>query len=172
MNRRDLGFTLVELIVVIAVAAILTSIATMQFNDSMVKAGIESEATQVYSELMAARQEAMNMKRLRAVKVKAQKFEIFSTTVTTVAPVRNGDLKYSVLSGSNILPAAGQTITFDERGFVTNVSNISLCVEPSGDTVKLNGARFDSIVVSGTRIRLGKRTVEGASCIDGNIQLK
>lgn len=172
MNRKDSGFSLVELLIVIAIAAILTSIATMQFNDSVVKAGIESEATQVYSELMAVRQEAMNMKRLRAVKVKSQKLEIFASADTAVAPVQSYELKYPVLTGAGIVPVAGKTISFDERGFVTNASSVSLCVEPSSDTVELNRAGFDSVVVSGTRIRLGKRTVEGASCIDDNIQLK
>lgn len=170
MSHRESGFSLVELIFVIAIATILMSIATSQFNKSMEKSGVESEATLIYSQLMAVRQDAMNMKVARAVKIKPLKVEIFATDNTGVSPSQSYDLKYTVLSGGGPVASSGVIINFDDRGFTTGY--VSLCVEPSGDTLKVNEGAFDSVVVSGVRLRLGKRIGEGAECKDANIQLK
>lgn len=170
MNRRDSGFSLVELVFVIAIAAILMSIATVQFNKSMEKSAVESEATLIYSQLMAVRQEAMNMKVPRAVKIKPQKLEIFPSDVTTGSPSQSYDLKYTILSGAGPVSSSGKVISFDERGFTSSLT--SVCVEPSGDTLKVNEGVHDSVVISGLRLRLGKRIGEGAECKDANIQLK
>lgn len=60
MKKRVLGFTIVELMVAIAVAAILIAIAAPNFSD-MIKANhVQSQARELYSQLNYARSEAVS----------------------------------------------------------------------------------------------------------------
>lgn len=147
------GFSLVELLAVIAVMATLLSIATLQFNTYSRKTGIERQTREMYSDLMTVRSQAFFEKRDRAVKLDSTTFTVYSSSLTTVTPVQQRTLKYSVTTGSN-------TITFSSRGIINNIA--SICIEPVG-----NPGAIDSLVLSTTRIQMGKRNA--GACIAANI---
>ena len=168
MKNGAAGFTLIEIIVVIAVFSILAAIGTLQTRTWIQKGAIESEIMLLYGELMAVRQSAMNFKRPRAVVIKRDSFQVYSSAVTSVAAVADNTLRYPLMQVSSYVAAAGKGITFDEKGFTSNEN--SFCIVPEGDTTVVSSGAYDSIVISGLRIRVGKRT--GGDCKSGNIQLK
>lgn len=171
MKNSAAGFSLIEIMVVICIFGILVAIGTLETRSWLEKAAIENQAMTLYGELMGVRQSAMNYKQPRSVVVKRDSFQVYSSAETSVTPVANNRLKYPLLQGAGLVAAAGRTVTFDERGFAGTTA-VSFCVEPSGDTLNINSGAYDSVVISGLRIRVGKRTVEGAECKGEEIQLK
>jgi prepilin-type N-terminal cleavage/methylation domain-containing protein len=157
---RD-GFTLVELVMVLAIAGVLIAIGMLQFSTYTKKSAIEAEVRTMFSDLMTARTQALFEKRDRAVMMTATTFAVYSSTVTTVAPVLSRTLPYSVVSNSMPDP-----LVFNSRGIVFGVSNASICIEPDD-----NPGGVDSLVISTTRIQIGKRDT-GAACNASNIKTK
>ncbi|TWJ32786.1 pilus assembly FimT family protein [Geobacter argillaceus] len=160
---RNHGFSLIELMLVIAVIAILGSIATLSWQSMQKKAAIETQAKTMYGDLMDVRSQALYTKRARSVAISSGLFQVYSSTVTSVPPVSQKTLGYAVVWSS-----AG-TITFDTAG-LANGSERSLCVDPYNDLTVVNAAAVDSLVISAARINLGKRT--GGNCVTNNIEQK
>ncbi|GAB7026265.1 pilus assembly FimT family protein [Geotalea toluenoxydans] len=148
----DHGFTLVELIVVMAVMGILLSLGTMAFNEYSKKTAIESQVKTMYADLMALRAEAFYQKQKRAAVISGNEFLIYATENTSDTPVERKKLSYPVVSNN------GDTIIIDSSGLL-NASGIdgkSICVN-----VGENGAVVDSLVLSTSRIHLGKWLTPG-----------
>ena len=157
---RQNGFSLVELVVVIAILAILLSIATLQFNQYIKKSVIEGQVRTMYTDLMTVRSQALFEKRDRTVTVTATTFSVYSSNLATGTPVLQRVLKYNVTNSS--MP---YTVKFNSRGVIDGV-NASICIEPSD-----NPAAIDSLVLFTTRIQMGKRNA-GATCNSENITTK
>lgn len=155
---RQNGFSLVELIVVIAILAILLSIVTLQFNQYTKKVAIEGQVRTMYTDLMTVRSQALFEKRDRTVTVTAATFSVYSSGLATGTPVLQRALKYSV----NSTP---YTVKFNSRGVIDG-ANASICIEPND-----NPGAIDSLVLSTTRIQMGKRNA-GADCSAANIKTK
>lgn len=160
---RERGFTLVELVVVMAIMAILLTVGVLRFNDYRTKSEIEAQTKMILADLSEARVQALFQKRPRSVVIAGTQFAIYSSSLTSVAPLTRKTLKYAVQSDGS-----GQ-INFDARGLVGNIGTggRSLCL-----TTGENPATIDSIVLSTTRIYSGKWKVPGGSnddCISANI---
>jgi len=156
MNSR--GFTLVEMIVVIAIIAILASIATTNWNRMTVKSTVEGQIRAVHAEMMRLRLEALYGKRERTVEFADKTFKIYSSDVKTSSPQEVKTFKYPFV--------------FTDSDFTFNTSGMaefggSVCVSPYGSLSIANDASVDSLVVSAGRITLGKRT--GGSCVSNDI---
>jgi prepilin-type N-terminal cleavage/methylation domain-containing protein len=158
------GFTLVELIVVISIIAIISSIATLSWNRMVMKNTIESQVKTVHADMMGVRLDALYGKRARSVIFNGKTFNIYSSTVTTVAPVSSRTFKY------NFKPTGSSTVNFDTSG-MANGTQSTFCVDPYNDFNVALDAAVDSIVVSQARINLGKRD-EGGNCVTGDIKQK
>jgi prepilin-type N-terminal cleavage/methylation domain-containing protein len=163
--RTERGFTLVELLVVMSIITIFCAIATVQWNRLMIKNGIETQIKTVHADLMGIRLEALYGKRERSVIVSGKLFKIYSSTVTTVTPLRTTSFKYNFINADG---SASATITFDTSG-MANGTQTSLCVDPYGDPTQAIDAAVDSVVVSQARINLGKRD-EGGGCDQNGIK--
>jgi len=158
---RERGFSLVELITVIAITGILLSIATLNWNAMQTKSAIESQIKMIHADLNEVRLQALYSKTPRSVVINGQQYKSYSSAVTSVAPLATKQLRYPVAWN-------GGTLTFDAQGLTTDMG--SLCVLPTNSTADVNSAAVDSIIVSQARINLGKRT--GGDCTSAHIEQK
>lgn len=153
------GFSLVELITVIAIAGALIVIGSLYFRGMTLKSSIEGEAKAIYADLVTVRSQALFQKRKRSVQFSGASFLIYSSTKVDVAPATTTVLKYPVTTSSitQIDFDTNGVITFPE---VTTVQN-AVCVQQA------NNAVIDSIAVDTMQIRLGKQN--GSGCTYANI---
>lgn len=159
---HERGFSLVELVVVLAIMGTLLAIATLNWQEMTVKSGIESQIKKMHADLMEVRMQSLTTKTARSVVITNFQMEIYSSQDTSIPPVRTLALPYRVIwSGGGTT----STITFDTQG-LTNGTQTSLCIVPE-DTTIVNSATADSIVVSQARINIGKRN--GGDCVSGNV---
>lgn len=155
------GFSLIELIVVLAIAAILLSLATLQFVSMSQKSAIESQVRLMYADLLEVRQKALYEKTARAVLVTATQFNVYSDGSTSGIPTMSRTLSYPVTATTTPL-----VVVFNTYGIAGDGSTTSfICVSDPSDAV------VDSIIVDPMRIELGKRNA-GGDCADGSITRK
>jgi prepilin-type N-terminal cleavage/methylation domain-containing protein len=149
------GFTLVELIVTIAIIATILAIASMNFRTTTQKANIEAEIRMMHADLMTARTAAIYTRRSRSVTMTTSLFSVYSSTVTTGTPLVRRELRNHVTFKQDGATATSAQLDFDAYGttsVVSTSSGLAICVDPAD-----NPGTFDSIVVQTTRFYTGKR---------------
>ena len=159
---RSSGFTIVELIVVLAIVGILATIAAMNWNRLTVKTTVEGQIRTVHADLMRIRLEALYGKRARRVAFSGNVFNVYSSNVTTTTPVETKTFKYP-------FRATSANFTFNSSGMASG-SEGSVCVDPYSNLAQQSDAAVDSLVLSEGRISLGKRT--GGGCVSNDITKK
>jgi len=162
--KKD-GFTLIEVLVVIAIIGITASFAMISMAGWVRKYNVESEIKQLYADLMKARVTAMNNNRAQFVSLSASQYTIYNDT----NPSPNGDGTLQPLQDTIIAPATSlkypmnwsgsAEIDFNSRGFVTTLPK-TICVYSN-----INPS-YDCIKVSTTRIILGKLITQGVCDAD------
>ncbi|MCL4491601.1 MAG: GspH/FimT family pseudopilin [Nitrospirae bacterium] len=142
------GYTLLELIVIIAVICILISIAAFNYTDWTIKFGIESQIKEMYSDLMAARMRAMTRNRAHFVSIAASYYTIKDDTDGNGENDPGDALLHHKSLGNMITWNGNPEISFNSRGISSASETISV-----SNAVK---AAYDCIVISKTRINIGK----------------
>ena len=161
---QERGFTLVELIIVVAIMAVLVSVGSLEYNKMQKKAEIEREVVTIYTSLSDLRLQALYTKTPRSAIISGSQLKIYSTDDTTLAPASTVALAYPV-----VMSTGANRVVFDASGMMEDTADRSICVELPGAAE--NPGNTDSVVVSAARIHTGKRT-SGEDCAPNNVNQK
>jgi prepilin-type N-terminal cleavage/methylation domain-containing protein len=146
---RERGFTLVELLFVIAIMGTLLAIATLQFNQYTIKANIEKQVRIMYADLMKARSEALMQRTSRTISISPTQMTILDAGGTQISQT---SFKYSLsMSNATNFIFNGQGMAKDDTADPKPDTNKTVCVTPAG-----NPAAIDSILITATGIQMGK----------------
>lgn len=164
MGRK--GFSLIELIVIMAIAGVLISMATISFNQWIRRYNIEKEVKELYADMMSMRQQALVTGMNHGVDFDSDRRVIFrrysSETDTAGTVVRTRELAYPI----EISDESDREFKFNSRGMVTEDIEKSVCVYSEFQPP------LDSILITPSRISVGKIKNQGSSCEKDNITLK
>jgi len=156
---RSRGFSLLELVVLMALVSILLTIATLNFREYLQRSRMEAQTRLLYGQLLKARVDAVCQRRKIAVKVYPGRFEVYSSEIVDGVEPRNTHLLNFPITCKDC-----RLIEFDKSGTTTDSG--SICLESTA-----GGGAVDSVVVSTTRISIGKKD-QGDGCISDNITKK
>lgn len=160
---QERGFTLVELIIVVAIMAVLVSVGSLEYNKMQKKANVEREVVTIYTSLSDVRLQALYTKTPRTVTLIGSQLKIYSTDDTAVPPASTIALSYPV-----VMSTGDNRVVFDGSGMM-NEADRSICVELPGAAE--SPGNTDSVVVSAARVHMGKRE-SGGACVPDDINQK
>lgn len=143
------GFTLIEMLIVIAIAAIIMAIATINFGTWTAKSNIEGEIREMYADLMTARARAIDTNRTHSVAFSGVQYTI---TDDTGAVIIRKTMK-------NPITVAGGALSFDNRGLASITSPAAITISLTNNA----GAVFDCIIIEQTRMNMG--IMSGGACV-------
>jgi prepilin-type N-terminal cleavage/methylation domain-containing protein len=158
--RQD-GFSLVELITVMAIIGSLLVIGTLDFNRMSRKYAIDNQTRSFYTDLMDARLKSMYKKKSHYVKLTVDTFSMYSSVDADGNPIGlalTKGLKQQITWGTPNI------IEFNSQGLTTNIG--SICIADGA-----NPGTNDSIVISRARVNMGKRK-NGGACKSDDIEIK
>lgn len=161
-DMKNNGFSLIELIVTMAIMGILFGIATLSFFDWQRKAQIERQTREMHTDINSARMESIFRKTRHRVTFQPSSYvlrryssENEADTAGTIINSRNVTYQLTRVTGGDL---SDVSIEFDARGLLTG-SNFSLRVNPVA-----SGASFDCLIIHVARTNMGKMKDDGTSC--------
>ena len=156
MKSTNNGFSLVELLIVIAIIGIGASIATLNFNQWIRKSNIEKETRELYSDLNEARLQSIYTKKQHGIVIEtATRYVLKKYSSPNEAPAAGSirqtkTTKNAMTKDDGTALAADTRILFNIRGFTSNAFGNTIRFNP------INLAAFDCIIISEARTNLGK----------------
>lgn len=174
--KNNRGFTLTELLIVIAVLAILAAVAAPGMSGFVRKNRVQNQTRRIYSDLMNTRVMAMNTNRTHFMVfgLPNNEYQVIEDTdgdmtpdaapADTVRLARQAVVPFTWSNTTVQNEVITQTFTnnravFDGRGFASQTGNICIFAPDLRPTE-------NCIVVTPTRIRIGKYT-DGATAAGG-----
>jgi len=148
------GFTLVEILIAIAIVGILVVLAVGNFGGLDEKYRVEAETKQLFADLMDARGRAMQRNRVFFTRISATGYATYEDTNTP--PDGNGiwdntaDTRVANVTGTHAITTAGgaNAFEFNRNGIASVTGNIRFSSSAIPD--------YDCITILPTRIKMGQ----------------
>lgn len=154
-SPNERGFSLVEMVIVVAIIGILLAIASIFGKPWIDKYNAEGQIRQMHADLLQARMKAMEKNKQYFVVVNTSSYQVIEDTnengTIDVSPTDTYlplvPLKYSVITGG--------TITMDQRGLVsadtyTTIQFNTLSGKPEYNCISWNQTRITIGSMNGT----------------------
>lgn len=166
------GFTLVEILITLAILGILVVLAVGNFGGMNEKYKVEAEIKQFYADLMDVRGRAMQRNRMSFVVINAGDYKTYEDT----SPAPDGDVTLQTgndtlvatttvrhgISTDNLVGEANFAFRFNRNGIATvaGTGTIHLASQAQPD--------YDCITIKPTRIKMGQYvgTFPGGTCVE------
>jgi type IV fimbrial biogenesis protein FimT len=159
------GFTLVEILIAIAILGILVVLGVGNFGGVNEKYKVEAETKQLYADLMDARGRAMQRNRAFFVQINGNDYQTYEDT--SPAPDGDGSLQntdtlitnakvfHAIATGNIAVPLS---FNFNRNGIasVTGFIRFSSTALPD----------YDCIWIRATRIKMGQYNATGNTCAE------
>jgi len=159
------GFTLVEIMVALAIVGIVVMLATSTFRGMMEKYRVEGETKQMFADLMDARGRAMQRNRASFVQINGNDYQTYEDT--SPAPdgdgslqnadtlITNAKVSRAIVTGDIAVPLS---FNFNRNGIasVTGFIRFSSTAQPD----------YDCIWIRATRIKMGQYNATGNACAE------
>jgi len=158
------GFTLVEILITIAIVGILVMIAVSNFGGLTEKYKVEEETKQLYADLMDARGRAMQRNRVFFVRFSGTGYATYEDTntppdgngvwdITADTRVANVTVAHTI---TTVLSGAATAFVFNRNGIASVTGNIRFSSTAIPD--------YDCITILSTRIKMGQYI--GGVCVE------
>lgn len=149
------GFSLIELLIVIAVIAIAAGAATLNFNQWVRKANIEKQTRELFGDLNEARLKSIYMKKRHSIVLYSNSY-VFKEYSSENEDKTNGRTLYTKnttyqMKTEDGAVLDGNIVEFDIRGFTVFPSNNTYRIDPIN-----SGAAFDCVIIADSRTNLGQ----------------
>ncbi len=163
INRRAIrfnnsGFSLLELVVVLAIVGTLLTISTIAFHNWMRKSRVEAQIQQMMADINSTRLRAMTSKQRHSIVLDADKYA-FRSYSSEAESIDNGrlisnptDVRFRLKKDATT-NFTGERYEFDQRGILQGIGNVMpILIEYEGDAAK------DCLNLQGIRVTAGKRS--------------
>lgn len=156
------GFSLIELTVVLAIASILLTVATLSYNDWQVKYNVEKETKELVADLNSLRLRAIHSKAVHRAEI-SQNTLVFKRSNSEEDDFDEDDnqvverkaLRYKLKNEDGSEFTATKNIDFDSRGYTSNFNTLRV------ESPKANAA-YDCVIIAAGRTNMGK--IEDGAC--------
>jgi prepilin-type N-terminal cleavage/methylation domain-containing protein len=162
-KERRGGFTLVEILIALAILGIVVTIAVSNFQGLTEKYRVEAETKQMFADLMDARGRAMQRNRVFFVQIAANGYKTFEDT--NPAPDGNNNLEGSDTQVAAVTVKHPITSTgglsdfrFTRNGISSATGSIRFSSTALPD--------YDCITVIATRIKMGQYNATVNACVE------
>lgn len=169
------GFSLIELIIVIAIMGIVMAISTISFNSWQTKSRIESQTREIYADLADARTKAFTQKKVHGIVfqpnsyvMKSYSSEVEYASITGAAAngvvISSKSLKYGITKTDTATAFTDLSVLFDITGLTSTTPSTSTF----GFTIVVNPVNIspaiNCLVISVARVNMGKWNATTSKC--------
>lgn len=152
------GFTLVEIVAVIAIIGVVMGVSALSFTSWRKKNNIESQTRELFTVFMEARNNSFMQKKAYEVVLEPNNYVLRSYSSegdVLGSNLRSKNLTYTLTKNGTSASVSGLATKFDLSGYTTTYNTI--VVNPVDAAASLN-----CLVVYATRINMGK--MNGTTC--------